>query len=56
MSYGSDLLNLAPSATVQAGGSVLGSVIGAITAGRQAKKQYKYNQALITEPKTDPPA
>ena len=49
MSYGSDLLNLAPSATVQAGGSILGSVIGAITAGRQAKKQYKYNQALMQQ-------
>lgn len=49
MSYGSDLLNLAPSATVQAGGSILGSVIGAITAGKQAKKQYKYNQALMQQ-------
>ena len=49
MSYGSDLLNLAPSATVQAGGSILGSVIGSITAGRQAKKQYQYNQALMQQ-------
>ena len=49
MSYGSDLLNLAPSATVQAGGSLLGSVLGAITAGRQAKKQFKYNQALMQQ-------
>lgn len=49
MSYGSDLLNLAPSATVQAGETILGSLIGSITAGRQAKKQYQYNQALMQQ-------
>ena len=49
MSFGSDLLSLAPSAVVGAGSNLLGSILGSVAAGRQAKKQYKYSQALMQQ-------
>lgn len=49
MSFGSDLLNLLPSATVGAGTSLIGSALGLLTAGRQAKKQYQFNTKLMQQ-------
>ena len=49
MSFGQDLLKLAPSAAVGVGSDLIGSMIGAITQRRQAKKQFQYNQKLMEQ-------
>lgn len=49
MSFGQDLLKLAPSAAVGVGSDLIGSMIGSITQRRQAKKQFQYNQKLMEQ-------
>lgn len=49
MSFGSDLLSLAPSAVVSGAGSVLGSALGQIGSVIAAKRQYKYNTKLMQQ-------
>lgn len=49
MSFGSDLLSLAPSAVVSGAGSLFGSALGQIGSAIAAKRQYKYNTKLMQQ-------
>lgn len=49
MSFGSDLLSLAPSAVVSGAGSLFGSALGQIGSAIGAKRQYKYNTKLMQQ-------
>ena len=49
MSFGSDLMAELPGAVLGTASSGVGSIIGAISANRQAKKQFKYNSLLMAK-------
>lgn len=49
MSFGSDLMAGLPESVLGTASTAAGSLIGAISANRQAKKQFKYNSLLMAK-------